>query len=165
MLKNHHSFDLIRAYAGMGLVIDTNLLILDFVGSYNLSHIATFKRTLTYTINDYTLLQNVQRYFQKVIVNQPILTEAFNLIDSLNNLESYALNNHLINRIAKLRESLNPNKEILGMRSFSKFGFADASIDLLSTYNLILTDDLRLYHYLSTQSKQVINFNHIRELG
>ncbi len=100
-----------------------------------------------------------------MIVNQPILTEAFNLIDSLNNSENYNLNRHLINRVLSLSETPSTNKEIFGMRSFIKFGFADASLDFLSANNLVLTDDLRLYGYLSSQGKPVINFNHIRSIN
>lgn len=95
--------------------------------------------------------------FTRVIVNQPILTEDFNLIDTLNNTENYNLNQHLVARINRLSESTSSNGEILGMASFNKFGFSDASIDLLASYYLVLTDDLKLYGYLSSgESQQLI---------
>ena len=165
MLKDSYEFSLIQAYADFGIVIDTNLLILDFVGEYNTAKISTFKRTVTYTINDFLLLRKLMSSFRKVIINQPILTEAFNLIDSLNNLENYSLNRYLRNRILKFADFTSSHKDVLGMKSFDKFGFADASIDLLSSSHLILTDDLRLYGYLSSQGKPTINFNHIREFN
>ena len=163
-MSNTYEEQLINAYINHGIVVDTNLLILDFVGHYNLSKIETFKRTKTYTTNDYLLLQKILSLFSKVIINQPILTESFNLIDSLNSGEDYALNQHLITRITQLRELAYSKEEILGMASFAKFGFADASIDHLSSYYLILTDDLRLYGYLSSRGKPAINFNHLRVL-
>lgn len=164
MLKNPNAFALIQAYLNYGLVIDTNLLILDFVGNYDISKIEKFKRTRKYTAKDYFLLQSLIKSFRKVIYNQPILTEIFNLLDTDNTSHNHQLNRHLVNHISKLSENLNKSDEILGMKSFVKYGFADASIDLLSNYNLILTDDLKLFSYLAGQQKPVVNFNHIREL-
>ncbi len=153
---------LINSYINHGIVVDTNLLILDFVGNYDISKIETFKRTVVYTPDDYILLQRILSLFTKVIINQAILTESFNLIDSLNSAENYALNQHLITRIQQLTESTSVKEDVIGMNSFIKFGFADASLDLLSNYYLVLTDDLRLYGYLSSKGKAAINFNHLR---
>lgn len=156
MLKDPNSLYLIRAYSNHGLVIDTNLLILDFVGDYNTSKITSYKRTALYTVKDYYLLQALIKSFRKVIVNQPILTEAFNLIDSLNNIENFKLNQHLIQRLQRFAEVNYTNRDILGMQSFIKYGFADASLDYLSSNNLILTDDLRLF-WVSIKTRKTSN--------
>src|SRR5689334_11319965 len=99
MLKDQNTLYLIQAYSNKGLVIDTNLLILDFVGGYNVSRIETYKRTVKFTAKDYQLLQALIQSFTKVFVNQPIITEACNLIDSLNNMENYGLYKYLVKRI------------------------------------------------------------------
>lgn len=162
MLKDQYAALLIQAYSDYGIVVDTNLLLLDFVGDYDIRKISTFKRTIVYTVDDYILLQQILNSFRKVIVNQAILAEVFNLLDSLNNIENQRLNTHLRSRIHSLTEQLSGYVEIANQSSFPKFGFTDASIDILSSNNLILTDDLKLYGYLASQGKPVINFNHIR---
>ncbi len=162
MFENPAINSLLQAYVNTGLVIDTNLLLLDFVGDYDSGKITSFKRTRAYTIEDYRLLKSILVRYPKIIVNQPILAEAFNLLDSLNSQLHYSLHEHLAKRLQKFSEVHKPKDEIIKMRSFNKYGFTDASIDLLSNFYLVLTDDLRLYHYLATQVKPVINFNHIR---
>ncbi len=48
---------LVNKHRANGLLIDTNLLVLYLVGRTNKHRIEVFKRTSTYTIQDYELLE------------------------------------------------------------------------------------------------------------
>ena len=56
------------------------------------------------------------------------------------------------------------SEEIMQLKSFLKFGLTDAVNCKLSDKYLVLTDDLKLWSYLSSQGLPAINFNHIRDL-
>jgi len=56
MISGRLGFDLARS---VGLLVDTNLLVLFTVGSVNRNRIETFKRTRQYSKGDYDLLVSV----------------------------------------------------------------------------------------------------------
>ena len=72
-----------------GILIDTNLLILLLVGSYNEDMILSFKRTKNYTVEDYRYLKLFIAGFEKHFYTPNILTEITNLTDSINSEPSF----------------------------------------------------------------------------
>jgi rRNA-processing protein FCF1 len=143
------------------LVLDTNLLILYLVGSYDPNRICNEKHTNIFNKEDYFLLRDFLQNFE-LVVTPNILTELANLMDTLNRkteMRLFAYLGVLINRWA---ESYIPSKEIHNP-AFVKFGLADSVIHKLAeTGVIILTVDLPLYHYLAGLNLEAINFNHIR---
>jgi hypothetical protein len=49
-----------------GVLLDTNLLLLDLIGQFNREHISRFKRTQTFTPTDYDLLRKVLSAFVSI---------------------------------------------------------------------------------------------------
>jgi hypothetical protein len=47
---------LVGRYARKGILIDTNILLLYFVGNFDQDLISSFKRTLQFTVEDYNTL-------------------------------------------------------------------------------------------------------------
>lgn len=78
-----------------GILIDTNLLILLLVGSYNEDMILSFKRTKNYTVEDYRYLKLFIAGFEKHFYTPNILTEITNLTDSINSEPSFPFFQHL----------------------------------------------------------------------
>jgi hypothetical protein len=143
------------------LLLDTNLLILYLVGSYDLERISNEKHTNTFTKGDYFLLRDFLRNFD-LLVTPNILTEVANLTDTLNKKTETRLFAYLGLLINRWEECYIPSNSIHNP-AFLKFGLADGVIHKLAeTGTIILTVDLPLYHYLSGLDLAAINFNHIR---
>lgn len=56
---NTFALELISRYAPRGILIDTNILLLYFVGTTNPDRIARFKRTQTFVKEDYNVLVRI----------------------------------------------------------------------------------------------------------
>ena len=74
---------LVQKHRKNGLLIDTNLLLLFFIGSFNRQLISTFKRTHQFTEDDYVLLVDLMLRFGRLITTPNILTEVSNLSNQL----------------------------------------------------------------------------------
>jgi hypothetical protein len=155
---------LAKKFRQKGILIDTNLLILLLVGSYDENMISSFKRTKNYTIEDYKYLKAFLTRFEKHFYTPNILTEITNLTDSINSEPSFPFFQHLKYILSAFAEDNVSSDEIMQLKSFLKFGLTDAVNYKLSDKYLVLTDDLRLYSYLANQGLPAINFNHIRDL-
>lgn len=141
-----------------GLVIDTNLLLLYLMGVYDPKKISQFKRTQQFLEEDFQLLLRFIDIFDKVIITPHILTETTNLAD----IQTFPI---LKTIMGLLEENLTSSLEIINsdQTCFDKFGLSDTAIQHLAQQNyVVLTDDLRLYHYLSTKGYTALNFNHLR---
>lgn len=84
---------LTKKYQKKGILIDTNLLILLLVGSFNENLISNFKRTINYTVEDYKYLKTFLLGFDKHFYTPNILTEITNLTDSINSEPSFFSSN------------------------------------------------------------------------
>jgi hypothetical protein len=62
----------------VGLLVDTNLLVLYAVGTVNRSRIETFKRTRQYTMDDYDLLVRVLGNFEHLYTVAHVLVGTTN---------------------------------------------------------------------------------------
>ncbi len=76
--------ELIYKYSNKGLLIDTNILLLYFVGSFDRQHIEKFKRTSQFTIKDFDYLVILLDRFDTLVTTPNILTE-------VNNFEVYPI--------------------------------------------------------------------------
>jgi hypothetical protein len=70
-------------YRTAGVLVDTNLLLVYFVGAFDPALIPKFKRTRMYTLEDHPLLVRVLGFFEKVVTTPHILTEVSNLAGQL----------------------------------------------------------------------------------
>ena len=146
-----------------GLLIDSNLLLLLFVGRYDPTRIEKFKRTDQFTIGDFELLADYIEQFKEVVTTPSILTEVSNLLGQLpENLRCYFWQ-RFAHGLKNLHEYYTPSQKLGDEKAFHKFGLTDTAIlQAASGKCLVLTDDFRLAQYLIGQNIDVINFNHLR---
>src|SRR2546423_13863692 len=83
--------NLFEKYKNKGILIDTNLLLLVAVGTYDVSRILTWKRTQKYTLDDYALMLRILGYFERRVTSPNILTEVDNLARQLPEYEHEAI--------------------------------------------------------------------------
>jgi hypothetical protein len=156
--------ELVARYRPKGLLLDTNLLVLLFVGLYRRDRIVTFKRTQRYTVEDFDLLHSLASLFTRRLTTPSILTETDNLARQLANSEHRALAAVVEPIIAKLFEVYIPSVETVRHRAYAHLGLTDTGIFAAAQAEdvLVVTDDLRLSATLSRLGRDVLNFNHIR---
>ena len=158
--------ELLGRYRSKGLLIDTNLLLLYFVGTYDPDRIQRFKRTMAFTVDEFLLLSTVLNYFTTVVTTPNILTEVSNLSGQLpGDLRSDFYSN-FAKRIPLMEEHYRTSASLSSSAHFNRFGLTDSGIVYTVKGNyLVLTDDLELYAYLLNLDIDAINFNHIRALS
>lgn len=75
--------NLFNKYRKKGVIVDTNILVLWFVGSVNRSRISQFNRTEKFAPEDYDLLVKILSNFGNIITTANILTEVNSLINQI----------------------------------------------------------------------------------
>jgi hypothetical protein len=154
------------AYHNRGLLIDSNLLLLFFVGLHDRKWIEKFKRTAQFTVEDFELLVAFIGRFKEIVTTPSILTEVSNLLGQLPDRLKYSFRQHFAYGLKSLHEHYAPSRELGNEKGFPKFGLADMAIlQAASGKYLVLTDDFPLAQYLETQKIDVINFNHLRSFN
>ncbi len=159
---------LIGRYRSAGLLVDTNVLLLHFVGAYEPGLIERFARTKNrgFVPEDFYTLGRVIEQFERVVATPHILTEVSNWLGYLEDPAKSACFRRLAEAVRLMREPLTPASTLSLDPAFVLFGITDASIrDAAAGTYLVLTDDLPLADYLGRQGVDVLNFNNIRLLG
>lgn len=155
-----------------GIILDTNVLVLLLIGTYDPSFIEKCGITSnqSYDCTDYDLLKKIIAYFKKIVITPQVIAELSNLSTSsrskmygkdlhkyfgvvLHFLET-AEENHL-----KISELLDKEVKIV-----STFGLTDLTMLQISrdTNMPILTDDAPFYAYAISQRAPMIQFQHIK---
>lgn len=151
------------SYRNKGLLIDSNLLLLFFVGLHDRTWIRRFRRTAKFSIEDFDTLVGLIEGSKDIVTTPSILTEVSNLLGQLpKNLKisffrrfSYGLKN--------LHEHYAASSELAEEKCFPKFGLTDAAILQAARGKIVvLTDDLPLVQFLQHENIEVVNFNHLR---
>lgn len=153
-------------YKQKGIIIDTNILLLLFVGSVNKKRISKFNRTEQFSPEDYDLLVEIISYFSKIVVTPNILTEVSNFINQLSEPERSKALDFLAKVLTKWDEFYIESSTATQVEKFTKFGLTDSGIiSLAKEKYLVLTDDFKLANYLEKIEIDAVNFNHIRVCG
>ena len=161
-----HYKTLIESHRRSGILVDTNILLLYFLGAVDPSHIPTFKRTQQFVIEDYRTLTKVLALFSTVITTAHILTEVSNLSAQLKDPLRTRYFQTFAEAIKLLQEEQISSAIVATDSVFSRFGLTDVALYRVSRDGyLVLTDDFRLSQYLESKEIAVINFNHLRTFG
>jgi hypothetical protein len=155
-------------WRGRELFLDTNLLILYIVGSIDPDLIGRHKRTNQFIPEDYRLLQSVIRRFPRIVTTPNILTEVSNLLDQTEERISQALHAVLgaLIKAEAFDERYVRSLDAVSIHEFQRLGVTDSSVLFLAKEKLlVLTEDVHLYLALSHRGIEVLNFNHVREVG
>lgn len=155
--------DLLSSYKHKGVLVDTNLLLVYFIGMYDPDRILKFKRTAAFTLEDFHILFQFFQFFDRIMTTPNILAEVNSLSNQLAEDLKPSYYPHFGKHLSLLNEEYIPSKAIALSAPFDRFGLTDTGIiNLVQGKYLVLTDDLRLATYLQNISVDVINFNHIR---
>jgi hypothetical protein len=129
---------------GGRILLDSNLLLLLTVGSFDRSLIARYKRTDTFRASDYDLLVTIVEPFTTLVTTPHILTEVSNLANSLPSSLKFDWSRHFAAQMEVFSEVREESRIVARHGLFPEFGLTDASIARLTENTLILTQDGRL---------------------
>lgn len=82
-MNNIYLESLFQKYKKLGILVDANLLLVYFLGSFNPQLIPQYKRTEKYTLEDFAVLCRIIKCFDCLITTPNILTEVSNLSTAL----------------------------------------------------------------------------------
>lgn len=135
---------LFYSYRQKGILIDTNILLLYFVGTVNRERISRFNRTEQFLPEDYDLLLRIVAYFQKVVTTPNILTEVNSLANQIGEPERSQCFAVFAQSVSLFDEHYIESKVAVTAEKFVKFGLTDCGIlSLARDQYLVLTDDLK----------------------
>jgi hypothetical protein len=156
---------LFRRFRGGRVLLDTNLLLLLLIGSFDRERIVRFKRTASFSEFQFDQLVAFLRGFAGVITTPHILTEISTLANSLPEHLRRPWGDHLARAASPFIEVFEESNKLMQGEAFPRFGLTDAAIHSLSATTLILTDDFRLSGYLRAQQLPVLNFREISAMS
>lgn len=147
---NDNVLNLIKKYANRGVLPDTNLLLLYFIGSVDRDRIGRFKPTSGYSISDFHLISKFIEHFEVRVTTPHILTEMSNHLESglIRDLKKEYFE-AFAKSITFLSEKFHSSLDLSETKPFHEYGVADAAIAMTAKDNfLVLTVDRPLYGYL-----------------
>jgi rRNA-processing protein FCF1 len=153
----------LQKYGRLGVVIDTNLLLLFFLGSYDRRQVDVNPRLEMFSQRDFEyLVQLLNRIVKRIVTTPNILTEVSNLSNAIPERHRKAYFASFLDRLAVIDEQHVPSTTALGSR-WAEFGLTDAAIaEIARNKYLVLTDDFRLSQSLQSAGIDTLNFNHLR---
>jgi hypothetical protein len=157
--------EIVARYYSRGIIVDTNLLLLLFVGSYSTSLIQRFKRTNAFTIDDYERLRGLLAPFARIVATPNILTEVNSLSSQLAEPGRSKYFEEFARYIKVLDERYVASKVVAQSPHFGTLGLTDSGIlQVARDQLLVVTTDVRLYITLLRAGVDALNFNHLRSL-
>lgn len=158
--------DLLNSYRTKGALVDANLLLVYFVGSYDPTQITKFKRTRAFTEDDFYTLAALITFFSKIVTTPNVLTEVNSLSNQLPESIKPSYYSEFAQRVDTLEEHFLESRSVSRAAHFARFGLTDSGIvELVKDKYLVITDDLRLASYCQNTGIDVINFNNIRTMN
>lgn len=158
---------LVIKYRKNGIIVDTNLLLLYFVGLYNPRIIGNFQRLSKkgYTSQDFRILLTFLRNFSKIVITPHVLTELSNLaMQGFSEKEFQTFFGNILSELFQLEE-MNVDKDtILNTAHLPKFGFTDTAISVAAKEEgyLVITDDYKLHGFLNSSGIDSLNLSYLR---
>ena len=152
--------------ASHGLLVDTNVLLMYLVGSYDPGYIGLFKRTQQYSTEDFQIVRGLAHRFRRLVTTPHILSELTNLSRGVHEPRLSKYFRCLIGVLRRAHEVHVHKDVLLSHARLPRFGFTDLSIleaAKRSKY-LVLTDDFAAAGILRAERCDVINLNHLRQL-
>lgn len=156
----------IQSYFTRGVLVDSNLLLLWFVGAFDRKLIQTFKHTRQYVVEDFETLNLFLGKFRVLVALPNTFTEVSNLASHLGGRASEFYQGVFSEMIRSLDEQCVPSTSLAGTQGLAKLGLTDSAITALAKGKyLLLTDDFKLSQYFTAIGGDALNFTHIRTLN
>lgn len=154
---------LVRKYRSKGVVVDANLLLLYVIGLHDPGLIPRFKRTQSFTAQDFELLHLLLGEFRRHFTTPSVLTEVSNLSRQMHGEGRLGVAERFEAVIRRTREHFVLSAKLSIDRVFPRLGLTDTAIlDEAGHGRLLLTDDLDLYVEAQIRGLDAMNFNHVR---
>lgn len=155
--------ELLRLYARRGVLLDSNLLLLLVVGTYDRSQVGKFKRLSKFAPEDYDTLLALVGSLGQLYITPNTATEVSNLAGAFSGEVRKACFRVFAQTIFASDELTIASSDAATHSAFEELGLTDAAIfQVAGNPALILTTDFPLSQKLAAQGLPVINFNHIR---
>ena len=158
----------VRSHKSDGILLDTNVLVLLLLGSFQPSLIGG-KRLEKYAIQDAELLANYVGNFSRILTTSHILAETSNLATQvLTGKRKTDFFTRMFPLFCTDHQDASHQCEIVGCginnAIFIQLGLTDAAVVAAIDVNrLLLTDDLDLHLAAIAKGAPSINFTHMRE--
>ncbi|MEW5874005.1 MAG: hypothetical protein AB1752_02340 [Candidatus Zixiibacteriota bacterium] len=150
-------------YRDRGALLDSNLLLLYFVGLYRPQLIGSYKRLRAYSKLDFETVNGAFRFFRKIVVTPNVLTEVSNLSFHLELHHRVPYFDAFRRAVATLTEEFIPSIAACEDVDLGRLGLTDTGVLRLSASGLlVLSDDLSLCSALTSRGIDSINLNHLR---
>jgi len=154
---------LIQRYGPRGILVDTNILLLYVVGSFDPQLIPRFKRTRQFTVEDFQRLAALLGRFRAIVTTPHVLSEVNSLSSQLTDPAKSGYFAEFARRIVVLDEHYVASRTVAQLVLFPRLGLTDVGILHLSKGGyLVLTDDSLLCRFLENAGVDVLNFNYLR---
>lgn len=157
---------LIGKYRTKGILLDSNLLVLLFVGSVAPELVGSFKRTRNhgFTEMEFSLLRRIVEAVSRVATTPHILTETSHYVCQLQDKSRQVALQAISQAVQNFKERRAESKKLVQSNAFLNFGLTDCAIlDLPPKKYLVLSVDASLVIALQKQGVDAINFNHLRQ--
>lgn len=157
---------LVAKHRSTGVVVDTNLLLVYFVGLCGRNVLQAFKRTQNFTYSEFLLLAGFLEKFTRIITTPNILTEVNSLANQLHEANKAPFFGFFKQRIQLMSERYQPSRDVSNHRYFEKCGLTDSTIMAIAEKKLlVITVDFKLTGFLESLGTECLNFNHMRYLA
>lgn len=155
----------IDRFRGRELLVDTNLLLLYFIGARRPDLIQSSRLTSDYSKDDFSLLETFVGCFKHWTTTPHILTEVSNLMGHCKEPLRSDLRLWLAAAISNWTEVTTPSRALVKAADFRRFGLTDTAIANLPRNScLILTDDHPLAGHLKKRRLDVVRFSDLQEV-
>lgn len=155
-------------YRSSGILVDTGLLLVLYVGLYDPQQVERFRRTRqSFSRKDFEYILSFVDQFERVVTTPHILTEVSNFLGQLHGKVRdgcfATFSQHVAS--ATTHEHLTPARALAGAAEFVPLGITDTSIiEAAAESHLVLTTDYRLHGRLISKGIDALNYNHFRPL-
>ena len=145
-------------------MVDANLLVLLLVGRANRHRVAGFKRTSSYSVQEYVLLEQFVAYVGGVVATPHVLAQTSDLTD-MPGEEGARVRLLLASRVGISTEIFDPSGELVKDGLFVRLGLTDVAIAAVAARGqLVLTADLDMQVALSARGLDVVTFAWLRQI-
>lgn len=158
--------DALRIARRGGAILDSNLLLLLFVGLVHRDAIAQCKHTRNHFDEvDYDVLLSITTRLPRILTTPHILTETNAFANQMSEPLRMSFRNLVAAHVKLLDERAIPAAELVTDDAFAKFGLTDTAIVSLTQRSLpLLSTDAALCYFVRAKGGLAVNFNHLREL-
>ncbi len=162
-MNNTYVEYLVEKHRRCGIIVDSNLMLLMVIGTYDVNKIRRCNRTLKYSPAIFELVVRLVSLFERRFTTPNILTEVDNLARlDIHESEWSSLGWIMNSLIDGLIERSKSTASLARHTLYERLGLADCSIMFTDDDDLlVLTDDLRLSSFLMSAGRGVINVSHL----